>query len=78
MPRFSKLIAKSVRLMDQEDAADYVGGKLLLDLFERAGWVKAACRRHRLVRYDVKALDEACDRLSSGEWPEVSSEEVSA
>lgn len=68
--RFSKLIAKSVRLMDQEDAADYVGGKMLLDLFESAGWVKPACRRHRLVRFDVVVLDAACDRLQAGEWPE--------
>jgi hypothetical protein len=70
MARFSKLIAKSVRLMDQEDAADYVGGKLMLDLFEAAGWVRPSVRRHRLVRYDANLLDAACDRLGAGEWPE--------
>lgn len=70
MARFSKLMAKSVRLMDQEDAADYVGGKLILDLFESAGWVKPVVRRHRLVRYDCNALDSACDRLARDEWPE--------
>lgn len=70
MARFSKLIAKSVRLMDQDDAADYVGGKVILDLFEAAKWVKPACRKHRLVRYDCNVLDTACDRLQAGEWPE--------
>lgn len=68
--RLSKLIAKSVRLCSAEDAADYVGGQQMLDLFEGAGWVKPACRRHRLTRYDVKQLDAACDRLAAGEWPE--------
>lgn len=56
--------------MDQEDAADYVGGSVMLSLFERAGWVKPVCRRHKMVRYDAKNLDAACDRLGNGEWPE--------
>lgn len=68
--RFSKLIAKTVRLMDKEDAQEYCGGAQLFEMMERAGWIKAACRRHRLTRYDVKVLDEACDRLSRGEFPE--------
>ena len=68
--RFSTLIAKSSRLLDADDAAHYVGGKTLLNLFESAGWVKPACRRHKLIRYDCKILDAACDRLQAGEWPE--------
>lgn len=67
--RFSKLIAKTVRMMDFEDAVEYVGGRQLLELMEQAGWIKPAVRRHRMVRYDCKALDQACDRLSLGEFP---------
>lgn len=68
--RFSKLIARTVRMMDLEDAQAYVGGPHMLDLMEQADWLKAAVRRHRIVRYDCKALDQACDRLSAGEFPE--------
>jgi hypothetical protein len=67
--RFSKLIAKSVRMMDLEDAKAYVGGPTLLELMEEHGWIKAAIRRHRMVRFDCKVLDAACDRLSAGEFP---------
>lgn len=68
--RFSKLMAYTVRMVDAEEAQAYVGGPQLLDLMEKAGWVKPAIRRHRLTRYDTKQLDQACDRLSAGEFPE--------
>lgn len=74
--RFSQFIAKSARLVDAEDAAHYVGGQQILTLFEGAGWVGPTVRRHRLTRYDVKQLDEACDRLRNGEWPEPGTDEA--
>jgi len=67
--RFSKLIAKSVRMVDAEDAEQYVGGPQILQLMVEHQWVKPAVQRHRLTRYDVKSLDQACDRLSAGEFP---------
>ncbi len=57
--RFSKLIAKSVRMMDAEDAEQYVGGPQILKLMLENHWVRPAVQRHRLTRYDVKALDQA-------------------
>lgn len=66
---YSQLIAKTVRMIDKADAEAYVGGPMILHLMEEHGWIKAAVRRHRLTRYDVKVLDIACDRLSRGEFP---------
>ena len=68
--RFSLLQAQTVRLLDQEQAEAYVGGPQLLALMEAAKWIKPAVRRHRLTRWDVKILDQGCDRLQNGEWPE--------
>ncbi len=69
--RFSKLVGKTVRLVDLQDAQDYVGGPLLLQLMEKAEWIKPVVRRGQMVRFDVKHLDQCCDRLEK-EFPEAS------
>lgn len=68
--RFSLLMAQTVRMLDHEQAEAYVGGPHILDLMQQAKWIKPAVRRHRMTRWDVKVLDDACDRLQAGEWPE--------
>lgn len=64
--KFSAIMTPA-RLLRKPDAAAYVGGEHVLDLFESAGWVTPAKQGHRCTVYDRLKLDTACDRLSSGE-----------
>lgn len=64
--KFSAIMTPA-RLLRKDDAATYVGGEHLLDLFVKAGWVKPAKQGPRCTVYDRLKLDTACDRLSNGE-----------
>jgi len=57
-------------MLRKEDAGKYVSGPKLLSLMEEAGWTRSVAARHRPTVYDVKKLDECCDRLSRGEFPQ--------
>lgn len=51
------VIKLAPRMLRAEDAGLYVGAPHLLQLMERAGWIKPAVRGKRMTLYDVKALD---------------------
>lgn len=55
------------RMLRAEAAEEYVGGPQMLRDMHAAGWVRPAKRGNRLTVWDVKVLDSACDRLSSGD-----------
>ena len=57
-------------MLRSDDAGLYIGSPHLLQMMEKAGWLKAAVRGKRMTLYDVKALDRCCDRLSRGEFPD--------
>ena len=57
------------RLLRDFEAAQYLRSPVLLDLLEKAGWVKPCVRRHKLKLYDRRRLDEACDRLEVESLP---------
>ena len=63
------VIKAAPRMLRKNDAGIYVGGPKLLEMMEHAGWIKPAVSRHKMTLYDVKNLDECCDRLSRGEFP---------
>lgn len=65
------LIKTAPRMLRKADAGLYVGGPKLLEQMEKAEppWIQPATARHKMTLYDIKRLDECCDRLSSGEFP---------
>ena len=63
------VIKLAPRMLRAEDAGLYVGAPHLLQLMERAGWIKPSVRGKRMTLYDVKALDGCCDRLARGDFP---------
>ena len=67
--KYSILTAVS-RMLSKDEAGVYVGGPRLLRAMEAAGWLKASVARPELTLYDLRKLDDCCDRLSSGEFPE--------
>lgn len=62
-------MAQTVRLLDSDEAKAYVGGPTILALMEEHQWIKPSVKQGRLLRYDCKDLDQACDRLASGDFP---------
>ncbi len=68
MAKFSALIEP--RLLRRDDAARYVGGDVMLNLFVRAGCLKPIVQRKRLTLYQRSDLDGCCGRLGAGEFPE--------
>jgi hypothetical protein len=67
--KYSKIVVAEIRMLSKEQAEEYVGGAQVLADMEEGAWIKPAIQRHRLTRYDSKALDAACDRLSAGNYP---------
>jgi hypothetical protein len=65
-------IKAAPRMLRKDDAGQYVGAPKLLEKMENAQppWIKPAVARHRMTLYDVRLLDECCDRLSRGEFPD--------
>jgi excisionase family DNA binding protein len=68
--KYSILTAVS-RMLSKDEAGVYVGGPRLLRAMEAAGWLKASVARPELTLYDLRKLDDCCDRLSNGEFPEI-------
>lgn len=66
------MIKAAPRMLRKEDAGLYVGGPKLLSLMESAdpAWIAPAVARHKMTLYNIKKLDECCDRLSRGEFPQ--------
>lgn len=52
------------RMLRPDQAAAYVGGETMLELFRKATWAKPAVEEHRLTVWDRDALDKACDTLT--------------
>ena len=69
VPLKYSVIKLAPRMLRAEDAGLYVGAPHLLQLMERAGWIKPSVRGKRMTLYDVKALDGCCDRLARGDFP---------
>lgn len=67
--KYSSLIKSAPRMLRKEDADNYVGSRVLLEQMEAAGWIQPAVRRHKITLYDIRKLDECCDRLTRGEFP---------
>ena len=57
------------RLIDPEDAAEYVGGEAILSKLEKAGWIKPTVRQHKITRFDTRLLDLAVDRINRDGLP---------
>jgi len=59
-------------MLRKGDAGLYVGAPKLLERMEQATppWIAPAVAQHKMTIYDVKKLDECCDRLSRGEFPQ--------
>ena len=53
------------RGLSPEEAADYVGSKMLLQQFQRAKWLRPFIQGNRLTRYDIRDLDACIDRLKA-------------
>ena len=69
MAGFSSIIIQP-RLLRVDDAGQYVGCPGLLALMVKAGWIKAIVQRKRMTVYQRSKLDECCERLERGEFPE--------
>jgi hypothetical protein len=68
--RYSVIRVSTKRMMNSDEAGDYVGIPALLGRMETAGWIKPSVRRAKMRLYDVNQLDLCCDRLAAGEFPE--------
>src|SRR5689334_12611068 len=55
-------ISHPPRLLDPNQAAQYVGSVQLLREYVAAGWLVPFIRRHRMTRYDLADLDKCIDR----------------
>ena len=55
--------------MRPQDAGAYVGYAILLERMVKAGWLKPVVHRRKMILYDIRDLDRACDRIASGEFP---------
>ena len=58
------------RLLRAEDAGQYVGCPGLLGRMVKAGWIKPLVQRKRMTLFARSKLDECCERLERGEFPE--------
>jgi len=67
--RFTVIRASTARLLTKDDAGQYVGVPALLDKMVSAKWIKPAVSRRKILLFDVKALDQCCDRLALGDFP---------
>jgi hypothetical protein len=54
----------------RKEAIGFLGTRSVLEAMERAGWLKAAVRRPRLVLYDRQEVLACAYRLSQGEHPD--------
>ena len=73
MARYSDIIIPP-RNLRAEVAGEYVGCPGLLARMVRAGWIKPVVQRKRLTLFSRARLDECCERLDRGEFPEDSQE----
>jgi hypothetical protein len=55
-----------------EAAGQYVGGPKLLEKMQKAEppWIQPSVAKHKMTLYDRRRLDECCDRLDRGEFPD--------
>ena len=65
--RYSVLKASTRRMLNADDAGDYLGYRALLDKMEKAGWIKPYSPTSKMRLYDVNDLDLAIDRLKAGD-----------
>lgn len=77
MASFSNVVFQP-RLLRTEDAGRYIGCPGLLTRMEKAGWIKPVVREKRMTIYSRTELDECCDRLQRGEFPNPISRESCA
>ena len=70
MSSYSVIRASTKRMMSEAEAGSYVGAPALLDRMVKSGWIEPAVRRGKLKLYDLRKLDECCDRLTAGDFPE--------
>jgi hypothetical protein len=54
----------------RKEAIAFLGTRSVLEDAERAGWLKAAVRRPRLVLYNRQEVLACAYRLSQGEYPD--------
>ena len=54
----------------RKEAITFLGTRSVLEDAERAGWLKAAVRRPRLVLYNRQEVLACAYRLSQGEYPD--------
>ncbi len=69
MASFSNVVFQP-RFLRAEDAGRYIGCPGLLIRCEKAGWIKPVVREHRMTVFSRRNLDECCDRLERGEFPD--------
>lgn len=69
MASFSNVVFQA-RLLRADDAGRYIGCAGLLAHCEKAGWIKPVVRRKRMTIFSRSKLDECCDRLERGEFPD--------
>jgi hypothetical protein len=68
--RYSVIRVSTKRMMNLDEAGDYVGVPALLTRMELAGWIEPRVKRRKMRLYDLNDLDGCCDRLAAGEFPE--------
>lgn len=69
--RYSAVKLATKRMLNRDEAGEYVGFPALLVKMEIAGWiqpVRVGSKRQTSL-FDANKLDQCCDRLSAGEEP---------
>jgi hypothetical protein len=69
MASFSTVVFQP-RFLRVEDAGRYVGCAGLLTRLVDAGWLKPVVSRKKMTIFSRQKLDECCDRLERGEFPD--------
>jgi hypothetical protein len=66
------VIEAAPRMLRKEAAGQYVGGPKLLEKMQKAEppWIQPSVAKHKMTLYDRRRLDECCDRLDRGEFPD--------
>lgn len=67
--RYSVIKVSNKRMLNRDEAGEYVGVPALLPKMETGGWIKAVRVGPKILLYDVRVLDKCCDRLVAGDLP---------
>lgn len=64
---YAKINLEMQRLLDLDQAGQYLRYPELLQKMRRKGWIKPVIDTRKMMAFDVRQLDECVNRLLSGE-----------